>query len=194
MNQKILFSQQQIAQAVETTASKINDFYFQNVLRKPQPVSSGQDESNFGALQVSSDVLVIGILKGAVFFLADLVRLLKFPVELDFIRVSSYGLERRSSQVFTLSKEPDATLAGRNVLLVEDIVDSGRTIQFLREYCQNRQAADVRVATLVDKPQQRQVDTVVDFHGFIAQDDFLAGYGMDDAEKKRNLPYIIKID
>lgn len=194
MSQKILFSQQQIAQVVETTAAKINDFYFQKVLCEPQPVSPTPDETNFCAPQRAESVLVIGILKGAVFFLADLVRLLKFPVELDFIRVSSYGLERRSSQVFTLSKEPDATLAGRNVLLVEDIVDSGRTIQFLREYCQKRLAADVRVAALVDKPQQRQVETVVDFPGFIAQDDFLAGYGMDDAEKNRNLPYIIKID
>ena len=176
-----MFSERQIEQAVEYTAKQITEFYrnrFQTF--------------NLSGQGASSSVLVIGILKGAVFFLTDLVRKLDFPVELDFLRVSSYGNQKQSSQSMTVTKTPDVSLANRVVLIVEDVVDSGRTVQFLREYCRQNQAEDVRIAVLIDKPQRRQVEAPVDFVCLKATDDFLVGYGMDNAEADRNVPYIFR--
>jgi hypoxanthine phosphoribosyltransferase len=136
------------------------------------------------------DLLLIGVLKGAVFFLADLMRQLDIPCEVDFMAVSSYGASTDSSGVVRILKDLDAPLEGRNVLIVEDIVDSGLTLQYLMRTLEARGPASIEVCALLTKPERRKVETPARYVGFEIPDKFAIGYGLDYAERYRNLPYV----
>lgn len=131
--------------------------------------------------------LLIGVLKGAVMVMADLSRELRIPVEMDWMAVSSYGHSTRSSGVVRIVKDLDISLEGRDVVIVEDIVDSGLTLSWLLENFASRQASSVKVATLLRKPEAMKVDIPVDYLGFDIPNDFVVGYGLDYAERYRNL-------
>jgi hypoxanthine phosphoribosyltransferase len=139
---------------------------------------------------VGRDLLLIGVLKGAVFFLSDLMRQLDIPCEVDFMAVASYGSSTDSSGVVRILKDLDAPLEGRNVLIVEDIVDSGLTLQYLMRTLQARGPASIEVCALLTKPERRKVDTPARYVGFEIPDKFAIGYGLDYAERYRNLPYV----
>lgn len=136
------------------------------------------------------DLLLIGVLKGAVFFLADLMRELDVPCEVDFMAVSSYGSSTDSSGVVRIIKDLDAPLEGRHVLIVEDIVDSGLTLQYLMRTLNARNPASLEVCALLTKPERRKVDMPARYIGFEIPDKFAIGYGLDYAERYRNLPYV----
>lgn len=136
------------------------------------------------------ELLVVGILRGAFIFMADLVRRLEMPVVIDFVAVSSYGQATRSSGVVRIIKDLDESVAGRQVLLVEDIVDSGLTLKYLCEHLRAKQPADLRVCTLLDRPDRRQVDINPDYNGFTVPDHYVVGYGLDCDQRYRNLPGI----
>lgn len=134
--------------------------------------------------------LVICVLKGAFIFMADLVKVITVPVEMDFMAVSSYGASTKSSGVVKIIKDLDVPVEGRDVLIVEDIIDSGLTLSYLIELLRNRNASSISVVTLFDKPAGRTVDLEADYTGFVLPDEFVVGYGLDYAELYRNLPYI----
>jgi hypoxanthine phosphoribosyltransferase len=136
------------------------------------------------------DLLLIGVLKGAVFFLADLMRQIEIPCEVDFMAVSSYGSSTDSSGVVRILKDLDAPLEGRNVLIVEDIVDSGLTLQYLMRTLEARNPASIEVCALLTKPERRKVETPARYVGFEIPDKFAIGYGLDYDERYRNLPYV----
>jgi hypoxanthine phosphoribosyltransferase len=136
------------------------------------------------------DLLLVCVLKGAVFFLADLMRHIDIPCEVDFMAVSSYGSSTDSSGVVRILKDLDAPLEGRNVLIVEDIVDSGLTLQYLMRTLAARNPASIEVCALLTKPERRKVDTPARYVGFEIPDKFAIGYGLDYAERYRNLPYV----
>ena len=139
--------------------------------------------------------VMIGVLNGAFIFLADLVRAVDLPVEVDFIRAASYGQATESSGSVHLSKEPELDLTGRDVLLVEDIVDSGTTMAWLREYFTTRHKPNsVKICTLIDKSERRAVDIRADYVGFQIEKGFLVGYGLDCAQTYRNLPRICSLE
>ncbi|MFB5763061.1 hypoxanthine phosphoribosyltransferase [Paenibacillus medicaginis] len=134
--------------------------------------------------------LVICVLKGAFIFMADLVKTITVPLELDFMAVSSYGDSTKSSGVVKIIKDLDQSVEGRDVLIVEDIIDSGLTLSHLIELLKNRNASSVTVVTLFDKPARRTVNLEADFTGFTLPDAFVVGYGLDYSERYRNLPFI----
>ena len=136
------------------------------------------------------DLLLIGVLKGAVFFLADLMRRLDIQCEVDFMAVASYGSSTDSSGVVRILKDLDAPLEGRDVLIVEDIVDSGLTLQYLLRNLGARNPATLEVCALLTKPSRRAVDLPARYIGFEIPDKFAIGYGLDHAERFRNLPYV----
>jgi len=145
--------------------------------------------------QISKDFegrnpLVICVLKGAFIFMADLVKQVTIPLELDFMAVSSYGQSTKSSGVVKIIKDLDVSVEGRHVLIVEDIIDSGLTLSYLIDVLERRNAQSVSVVTLFNKPARRSVDLQPDYAGFEIPDAFIVGYGLDYAEKYRNLPYI----
>ena len=135
-------------------------------------------------------VHLICILKGGVFFTCELAKRLELPVTLDFMSVSSYGNDTKSSGVVRIVKDLDEPLAGKDVLIVEDIIDSGRTLSYLIEVLKQRGPESIRLCTLLDKPDRRVVDVNVDYVGFVIPDEFVVGYGLDYDQKYRNLPYI----
>ena len=136
------------------------------------------------------DLMVVGILKGAIVFYSDLIREIDLPLRTDFMAVSSYGSATKSSGVVQLRKDLDRPIEGMDVLIVEDIVDSGMTLSYLKRVFANRGAASVRIATLLDKPARRRVDLKADYFCFVIPDEFVVGYGLDFDEKYRNLPDI----
>lgn len=138
------------------------------------------------------DLLLVCILKGANMFLADLVRHITIPLSYDFVAVSSYGADTKSSGVVRILKDLDESAESKHVLVVEDIVDTGLTLRlsYLLENLRSRRAASVKVCTLLDKPARRRVDVPVDYFGFKVEDQFVVGYGMDYQGKYRSLPYI----
>lgn len=138
----------------------------------------------------NKDLTVICILKGAVVFFVDLIREIDLPMSIDFMAISSYGSAIKSSGVVRILKDLDKPINGKNVLVVEDIVDSGMTLSFLRENLLSRGAASLHIATLLDKPERRRVPLHVDYYGFTIPDEFVVGYGLDYDEKYRNLPDI----
>lgn len=140
------------------------------------------------------DLLMVGILKGAIIFLSDLLRSVTIPVRVDFMAVSSYGASTHSSGVVRILKDLEEGVEGRHILVVEDIVDTGLTLRYLRENLGARNPASVSVCTLLDKPSRRQVEVQVDYNGFKIPDRFVVGYGLDYAERFRNLPYIGVLD
>lgn len=135
-------------------------------------------------------ILLVGVLKGAAVFLADLLRAIEGSVEYDFVAISSYGDGTRSSGVVRILKDLDESPVGRHVLIVEDIIDTGLTLQFLLESMRVHRTASVRVCALLDKSARRIVQVPVDYRGFEVPDVFVVGYGMDYAGLYRNLPYI----
>jgi hypoxanthine phosphoribosyltransferase len=136
------------------------------------------------------DLLLIGVLKGAVFFLSDLMRHLDIPCEVDFMAVASYGSSTDSSGVVRILKDLDQPLEGRHVLIVEDIVDSGLTLQYLMRTLEARGPASLEVCALLTKPERRKVEMPARYVGFEIPDKFAIGYGLDYAERYRNLPYV----
>jgi hypoxanthine phosphoribosyltransferase len=136
------------------------------------------------------DVLLIGVLKGAVFFLADLMRQLDVECEVDFMAVSSYGSSTDSSGVVRILKDLDEPIEGRDVLIVEDIVDSGLTLSYLFRMLGGRSPASLEVCALLTKPDRREVDMPIRYVGFEIPNKFAIGYGLDYAERYRNLPYV----
>lgn len=133
---------------------------------------------------------IVGILKGASIFFADLAREIHMPLTMDFMAVSSYGAGTETSGVVKIIKDLDADIRGRCILLVEDIIDTGVTLAYLKEYLANRGAKSVRICTLLDKPSRREKAVNVDYVGFAMPNEFIIGYGIDYAEEYRNLPYV----
>ncbi|MBD5479863.1 MAG: hypoxanthine phosphoribosyltransferase [Lachnospiraceae bacterium] len=136
------------------------------------------------------EVHLICVLKGGSFFMCELAKRITVPVSLDFMAVSSYGSATKSSGVIKIVKDLDETLKGKHVIVVEDIVDSGRTLSYLLEMLKERGPASLRLCTLLDKPDRRVVDINVDYTGFQIPDEFVVGYGLDYAQRYRNLPFI----
>ncbi|MEN3000635.1 MAG: hypoxanthine phosphoribosyltransferase [Armatimonadota bacterium] len=138
----------------------------------------------------SDPPLLVGVLKGSLVFLADLMRYMPIPVSYDFVAISSYGTETRTSGVVRLLKDLDTSIAGRHVLVVEDILDTGLTLSYLLELLRMRHPASLKVCTLLRKPARQQIHVPVDYCGFDIPDQFVVGYGLDYAERYRNLPFI----
>lgn len=165
-----LISAKSIAARVETLANEITEFY-------------GDTEK----------LVVVGLLRGSFVFIADLVRELKMPVEVDFLEVSSYGNSTESSREVRILKDIRGEIKDRDVLLVEDIIDTGYTMHHVQNLLQSRGPKKMEVCALLDKPSRREVDVNVRWIGFEIPDEFVVGYGIDYAQRNRNLPYIGKI-
>lgn len=151
--------------------------------------------------QISKDyegksVHLVCVLKGGSFFMCELAKRISVPVSIDFMSVSSYGGDTKSSGVVRIVKDLDESLKDKHVIVIEDIVDSGRTLSYLLDMLRSRGPIDVRLCTLLDKPDRRVVDVKVDYTGFEIPDEFVVGYGLDYDQKYRNLPYIgiVKFD
>jgi hypoxanthine phosphoribosyltransferase len=136
------------------------------------------------------DLLLIGVLKGAVFFMADLMRRLTIPCEVDFMAISSYGASTDSSGVVRILKDLDINIEGRDVLVVEDIIDSGLTLSYLMRNLESREPATLEVCALLTKPDRREIEVPVRYVGFEIPNRFVIGYGLDFGERYRNLPYV----
>lgn len=164
--EKVLYSEEQIKTRVAELAAQIRrDF-------------DGQD------------LLTVGVLRGAVMFYADIVRELDMPLHMNFMSLSSYGASSRTSGAVRIQYDLEEDIAGRNVLIIEDIVDSGLTLSYLTKTLRSRNPATLKTCCLFDKPERRQVDFSADYVGFVVPDVFIVGYGLDYAEKYRNLKYI----
>ena len=145
--------------------------------------------------QISRDyagkrLVMVSVLKGSVVFMADLMRAVTVPAEIDFMCVSSYGSGVKTSGVVKIIKDLDNDLAGMDLLLVEDILDSGMTLEYIKKLLLGRNPNSIKICTLLDKPERRKADVAADYKGFEVPDEFVVGYGLDYAEKYRNLPYI----
>ncbi|MBZ4688685.1 MAG: hypoxanthine phosphoribosyltransferase [Clostridia bacterium] len=136
------------------------------------------------------ELIVVGILKGAIMFLSDLVREVKIPLILDFMSVSSYGDSTQTSGAVRFLKDLEVSIEGKHVLIVEDIVDTGLTFNYLLDNLRSRKPASLKTCTFLDKPSRRKADVQVDYKGLEVPDEFVVGYGLDFAEEYRNLPYI----
>jgi len=167
---KILISRDEIAKAVDRLTSEIKRDY-----QDKQP-------------------LLIGVLKGSFMFMADLIRRLDLPLELDFIRLSSYGAARESSGKVRVVQGVKTPVKGRDVLVIEDIVDTGITISFLLDYLKKKQPASLKLCTLTDKPSRRRVLVPIDYRGFTVPSKFIVGYGLDLNQRFRNLPDIYVLE
>ena len=163
---RVLVSEQDVDARIEELGKKISEDY------------------------AGKQVHLICILKGSVFFMCELAKLITVPVTMDFMSVSSYGDGTKSSGIVKIAKDLDETLEGKDVIIVEDIIDSGRTLYYLMDVLQQRKPKSMRLCTLLDKPERRVKDVKVDYVGFNIPDEFVVGYGLDYAQKYRNLPYI----
>jgi hypoxanthine phosphoribosyltransferase len=167
---KILISRDEIAKAVDRLASEIKRDY-----QGKQP-------------------LLIGVLKGSFMFMADLIRQLDLPLELDFIGLSSYGAARESSGKVRVVQGVKTPIKGRDILVIEDIVDTGITISFLLDYLKKKKPASLKLCALTDKPSRRRVPVPIDYLGFTVPDEFIVGYGLDLDQRFRNLPDIYALE
>ena len=140
------------------------------------------------------DLLLVGVLKGAVFFMADLMRSLTVPCEIDFMAISSYGAQTDSSGVVRILKDLDINIEGRDVLVVEDIIDSGLTLSYLMRNLESREPASLEVCALLTKPERREIDVPVRYIGFEIPNRFVIGYGLDYDERYRSLPFVAVLD
>ena len=136
------------------------------------------------------ELLLLGVLKGAVFFMADLMRVITVPCEIDFMAISSYGASTDSSGVVRILKDLDINIEGRHVLVIEDIIDSGLTLSYLIRNLESREPASLSVCALLTKPERREIEVDVRYTGFEIPNRFVIGYGLDFAERYRNLPYV----
>lgn len=162
----MLISQENVEKRIDEMAKQISEVYAGKVLH------------------------MICILKGSVFYTCELAKRMTIPVTLDFMSVSSYGDEQKSSGIVKIVKDLDHPIEGRNVLVVEDIIDSGNTLFYLRGILEKRKPASIAIATLLDKPDRRETEVPVEYVGFQIPDKFVVGYGLDCGQKYRNLPYI----
>ncbi|MDD2954983.1 MAG: hypoxanthine phosphoribosyltransferase [Oscillospiraceae bacterium] len=163
---KVLISEKELAEKVSELGRKISADY------------------------AGKNLLLVSVLKGSVVFMADLMRAIDIPARVDFMSVSSYGSGVKSSGVVKIVKDLDNPLEGYDLLIVEDILDSGKTLSYLKAILQERRPRSVRIVTLLDKPERREADIKPDYFGFTVPDEFVVGYGLDYAEKYRNLPYV----
>lgn len=163
---KVLVSEKDVNKRIEELGKKISEDY------------------------AGKNVHLICILKGGVFFMCELAKRITVPVSMDFMSVSSYGDGTASSGIVKIAKDLDESLEGKEVIIVEDIIDSGRTLYYLMDVLQKRNPKSMRLCTLLDKPERRVKDVKVDYVGFNIPDEFVVGYGLDYAQKYRNLPYI----
>jgi len=163
-----------------------------NILLTEEQIGAKLDEiaAQIDADYAGKDLLLVGVLKGAVMVMADLARRLHHPVHMDWMAVSSYGSGTKSSGVVRILKDLDADLTGRNVLIVEDIIDSGLTLSWLVANLRSRGPASVEIAAMLRKPDAAKVDVDVRYVGFDIPNEFVVGYGLDYAEKYRNLPFV----
>ena len=137
---------------------------------------------------------LVVVLKGAVIFAGDLIRCMPIPLDLDFIGISSYGSDTRSTGVVRITKDLDSSVESKHILIVEDIVDSGQTLNYLMNVLKARRPASLKVACFLDRPDRREVDVKIDYKGFDIPDAFVLGYGMDYRERYRNVPYVFILD
>ena len=164
---KVLLSEEEVDSRIKQIAAKVSKDY------------------------AGKEIHLICVLKGGVFFTCELAKRITVPVSLDFMSVSSYGDDTKSSGVVKIVKDLDQPLDGKDVLIVEDIIDSGRTLSYLLRILKGRHPASIRLCTLLDKPERRVVDdVVVDYTGFVIPDKFVVGFGLDFDQRFRNLPYI----
>jgi hypoxanthine phosphoribosyltransferase len=140
------------------------------------------------------ELVLVGVLKGAFVFMADLARKVKIPVKVDFVRLASYGAGTRTSGKVRITKDPEISLRGKDVLIVEDIIDSGITLKYLFRRLRSRRPRSLKTVTLLDKPGRRKVNFHADYVGFTIEDHFVVGYGLDCNEEYRNLPGIYVVD
>lgn len=167
-----LISKQDVLTRIDELAKEINHYYQHNH---------------------SKNVVVVGLLRGSFMFMADLVKRLELPVEVDFLTASSYGSGTESSRDVRILKDLDGEICGKDVLIVEDIIDTGFTLNKVREILKLREPKSLAICTLLDKPSRREVDVPVEWVGFTIPDEFVVGYGIDYAQKYRNLEYIGKV-
>ena len=162
------------------------------VLIEPDALSARVAElgTEISADYAGRDLLLIGVLKGAVFFMADLMRKLTIPCEVDFMAISSYGASTDSSGVVRILKDLDINIEGRHVLVVEDIIDSGLTLSYLMRNLESREPATLEICALLTKPDRREIEVPVRYVGFEIPNRFVIGYGLDFGERYRNLPYV----
>jgi hypoxanthine phosphoribosyltransferase len=163
---EFLYTEEQIAEKVKEIGKKVSEDYD------------------------GKDLVMVGILKGSIPFMADLIRKVTIPCAMDFMAVSSYGSSTESSGVVRILKDLDFEIENKDVLIVEDIIDSGTTLSYLLDYLKRRNPASISIACLLNKPSRRKTDIAVKYIGYEVPDYFLVGYGLDYAEKYRNLPYI----
>ena len=142
----------------------------------------------------NKEVLLVGVLNGAFIFMADLARAIDIPLQIDFIRVASYGSASSSSGEISFTKDIELSCTNKHVILVEDIIDTGRTVLFLKQHFQNQGALSVHICTLIDKKERREADVTADYTGFEVPEGFLVGYGLDFAEKYRNLAEVFHLE
>ena len=138
----------------------------------------------------NKDLLIVCVLKGAVVFVSDLIRKINLPLDIDFMAISSYGANTKSSGVVRILKDLNVSIEGKHILVVEDIIDSGLTLAYLMENLKSRGPASVEICTILDKTERRTISLDIKYTGFQVPDEFVVGYGLDYAEKYRNLPYI----
>lgn len=163
---EVLFSEEKLAEIVQRIGTRISEDY------------------------KDKNLLMVSVLKGSVVFMADLLRAINIPCSIDFMAVSSYGSGMKTSGVVKIVKDLDINLKGYDLLVVEDILDSGLTLSYILELLQSRSPRSVRLCTLFDKPDRRTVDIKPDYVGTVVPDEFIVGYGLDYDEKYRNLPYV----
>ena len=164
--ERVLFTEEQLADEVAKLGAQITKDY------------------------AGKDLMVVGVLKGCAPFLVDLIRHIDLPLTMDFMAVSSYGSGTKTSGVVRILKDLNQPVEGKDLLIVEDILDSGMTLKYLTNLLSERNANSIRIATLMDKPERRKVDLHADYVGFSVPDAFIVGYGLDYAEQYRNLPYV----
>ena len=164
--ENVIISEEELAQIVKDLGARISEDY--------------RDK----------DLLLVSVLKGSVLFMADLMREIKIPCNIDFMAVSSYGAGTKTSGVVKIIKDLDASIEGKDLLIVEDILDSGRTLSYIRELLLARNPKSIRICTLFDKPERREADIYADYIGSRVPNEFIVGYGLDYNEYYRNLPYI----
>jgi hypoxanthine phosphoribosyltransferase len=172
---------------VETVKDAVGEILIEQDVLQARIAELGQEISKE---YEGRDLLLVGVLKGAVFFMADLMRELSVPCEIDFMAISSYGASTDSSGVVRILKDLDANISGRDVLVVEDIIDSGLTLSYLMRSLKARKPASLEICALLTKPDRREIDVPVRFVGFEIPNKFVIGYGLDFAERYRNLPYV----